>query len=511
MPLKDEIQCRLIWRKFISPYKLNSWPYSLKSSFDQLSSSVPFAVLSLLSLCFGGRVGFEVLTAKVVIQAWLEARATLAITDLIMHFVHRWMHEQAYFLHKKHHSGKADLMSFLSARFDLVDLLAEFGAGLPVLRPPTTTHDTASTGTQPTVMLHLGSLALFWCLTNLQLLSLHQHELALGQGNQQRTNTNSAAAFLSMPRVIALYFPQFHPDPINDRLWRVNFTDWDSLRRAPKTNRLGYQIPRPTELGYYDLSDAASDIRRKQGELAREYGIDAFAYHHYWFYDEEHPGPNLETPLELMLEDGEPDVQFCLHWAAMKWVNTWQSSGGNSSVMKQPKDGVLQLQNFPDPNEAEGLSKIEEHYNWLRRFFHHKNYIKIDGQPLFMLYQKKPKAAPVLDEFRRLAIEDGFSGMYFTVGLTRPHGDLQSFFPFRGIQRFKGFDAYNATVAYPNPADWTNRTLTVPDWCIEASLKGGDIAVKRRDQKHSTEIPGIIVSFDNTPRRSFEEAIERHG
>ena len=142
----------------------------------------------------------------------------------------------------------------------------------------------------------LGSLALFWFLTNLQLLSLHSQNLALGQGNQQRTNTNSAAAHLSLPRILALYFPQFHPDPINDRLWGVNFTDWDSLRRAPKTNRLGYQIPRPTELGYYDLSDTASDVRRKQGELAREYGIDAFAYHHYWFYDEEYPGPNLETP-----------------------------------------------------------------------------------------------------------------------------------------------------------------------------------------------------------------------
>ena len=133
MPLKDEIQCRVLWKKFISPYKLNSWPYSWKASFDQLSSSVLFAFLSLLSLSFGGRISFEVLTAKVVMRAWLEARATLAITDLMMHFVHRWMHEQAYFLHKKHHSGKADLMSLLSTSFDLFDLLAEFGAGLPVL------------------------------------------------------------------------------------------------------------------------------------------------------------------------------------------------------------------------------------------------------------------------------------------------------------------------------------------------------------------------------------------
>lgn len=366
----------------------------------------------------------------------------------------------------------------------------------------------------------LGSLVLLWSLTSYKLISLHsrqhipvnnaddaehhdeEHDVQSVASSPQKVPSQSVLdGASSLPRVVALYFPQFHPDPINDRLWGANFTDWDSLRNAPKLNRMGYAIPRPTELGYYDLSDDTSGVRRKQGELAREYGIDAFAYHHYWFYDEDHPGPNLHRPLELMLLDGEPDVPFCLHWAAMKWVNTWQSSGGETSERQQPKDGVLQLQYFPDPNEVEGRSRIADHYKWLRRFFHHKNYIKINGQPLFMLYQKKPGAVPVLEEFRRLAIEDGFTGMYFTVGLTRPHADLQSFFPFRGIQRFKGFDTYNATVAYPNPADWSNRSLTVPEWCENENAKDGSISRRR-----STEIPGIIVSFDNTPRRSFEDA-----
>jgi len=133
MPIKDEIQCRFLWRKFVSPYKLNSWPYSWRSSLEQLSSSVAFAFLSLLSLCFGRQISFEALSAEVVFRAWLEARATLAITDFMMHFAHRWMHEKAYFLHKKHHEGNSDLTSSLSVKFDLLDLLAEFGAGLPVL------------------------------------------------------------------------------------------------------------------------------------------------------------------------------------------------------------------------------------------------------------------------------------------------------------------------------------------------------------------------------------------
>jgi len=326
--------------------------------------------------------------------------------------------------------------------------------------------------------------------------------------------SNEPPQWPDLPRVLAFYFPQFHADTINDRLWGENFTDWDSLRSAPKLNRLGYPIPRPTELGYYDLSDASSDVARRQGELAKKYKVDGFAYHHYWFYDEEHPGPNLHAPLELMLKNGHPDLPFLLHWCAMKWVSTWQSSGLKNDNL--PVDGVLQLQYFPGPEETEFRTRVKEHYDWLRRFFHHKNYIKVNGQPVLMLYQKKPRAAPVLEEFRRLAMKDGFPGLYFTVGLTRPHAHLQSFFPFRGIQRFKGFDVYNKTVAYPNPSDWSNRSLEVPKWCIDQNselLAVGDPAGEtwkrqssRNTKQRTIEIPGMLVAFDNSPRRKFEDA-----
>jgi len=132
MSIKDEIQCRFLWRKFISPYKVNSLSCSWKPSLEHFSFSSPSAVLSLLGLCCGGKVSFEVLSAKTVVQAWLENGAMLAVSDVIMHFLHKWMHEKAYFLHKKHHEGKADLTSSLFNSFDLLDLFAEGGAGILV-------------------------------------------------------------------------------------------------------------------------------------------------------------------------------------------------------------------------------------------------------------------------------------------------------------------------------------------------------------------------------------------
>lgn len=300
-----------------------------------------------------------------------------------------------------------------------------------------------------------------------------------------------------LPRVLALVFPQFHRDPLNDHLWGEGFTDWDNLRKAPAQNRLGFNIPRPTELGYYDYTHTAP--RKKQGELAREYDIDGFVYHHYWFYDPDRPGPSLHAPLVEMLKDGHPDVPFALHWCAMKWTNTWSGNVGPEFVFKEA--GVLQKQYFPEKGDD---PLIVEHYNWLKHFFHHPNYIKVDGKPLFMMYQRKPGSMVVLRKFRELAVQDGFPGLYFTVGLNKAHEHLLNVEDESLTQQFErlvtrtlSFNLYDKVVSYPNPNDWSKgRSLEVPQWC-----KQGQSKVERL-----TDIVGILSSFDNTPRRNFEEA-----
>lgn len=134
MPIKDEIQCRILWRKFISPYKLQSWPYNWKSFLDQLTTSVPFAVLSLLLLCFADMFSFDsILHPKVLLQVWSETLAVTLVADAAMHFLHSWMHKKAYFLHKNHHKGNTDLMSFFTPLFDSLDFVFEFGVAVPVL------------------------------------------------------------------------------------------------------------------------------------------------------------------------------------------------------------------------------------------------------------------------------------------------------------------------------------------------------------------------------------------
>ena len=178
--------------------------------------------------------------------------------------------------------------------------------------------------------------------------------------------------------------------------------DWNNVNASPSHNRYGTPILRPTELGYYDLLDP--EIRYRQGELAKEYGIDGFIYHHYWFY---HMllGPSLNSVLDKMLDDGYPDLPFALNWAQESWTNSW--NGKHNYHHDGGKDPILLVEQlYPDANTF----FVEEHYEYLKKFFHHKNYILVNGCPLLFVYgnSQRPEVLSIRQKLRELAIADGF-------------------------------------------------------------------------------------------------------
>lgn len=205
------------------------------------------------------------------------------------------------------------------------------------------------------------------------------------------------------PRIIALYLPQFHPIPENDRWWGPGFTEWTNVAKAKPLFK-GHQQPRiPADLGFYDLR--LPETRIQQAELAKTAGIDGFCYYHYWFG---HGKQLLERPFHEVVETGKPDFPFCICWANHTWSNkTWESK----SAMQ--KDSILIKQEYP------GKDDDIEHFMSLLPAFKDNRYMKIDGKLLFVIYSvfDFPHVDRFLETWRTLAKAHGLPGFHF-VGMT---------------------------------------------------------------------------------------------
>jgi len=194
-------------------------------------------------------------------------------------------------------------------------------------------------------------------------------------------------------RLIAFYLPQFHPIPENDKWWGTGFTEWTNVVKARPLFEGHYQPILPADLGFYDLR--VPEIRLAQANLARDYGIEAFCYWHYWFNGKR----LLERPFNEVLESGEPDFPFCLGWANDSWTGIWHGCA----------DKTLIAQTYP------GEKDERAHFYALLKAFNDKRYLKIEGKPLFLIYKPYmlPNPNKFIDHWRNLAVKEGLPGMYF--------------------------------------------------------------------------------------------------
>ncbi len=211
------------------------------------------------------------------------------------------------------------------------------------------------------------------------------------------TSTKSNAMPEKRARVIAHYLPQFHPIPENDAWWGKGFTEWTNVAKAKPLFRGHYQPRVPADLGFYDLR--VPEARQAQADMAREYGVEAFCYWHYWFAGER----LLERPFNEVLRSGEPDFPFCLGWANATWSGIWYGA---------PKT-VLKEQTYP------GLKDHEAHFYTLLEAFNDPRYLTVDGKPFFLLFRpmELPDSKRVTDFWRELAVKNGLKGLHL-VGLS---------------------------------------------------------------------------------------------
>lgn len=195
--------------------------------------------------------------------------------------------------------------------------------------------------------------------------------------------------------VLAVVYPQYHAIPENDAAYGVGFVEWTLLNKTPDHfGALQTMRPHP-DIGYYNMLSYAH--RRKMRILADHFGVDGFIWYHY-FLNERFI---LNRPTELMLLDGEPDTKFCFCYANEAWSRNWD--GSNRDVTLEHTYG--------------SSTTMLHHYQYMRQFFQHKNYILHNGKPLFIFYRTEQEDGKELHKlmriWRRAAVMDGFRGISF--------------------------------------------------------------------------------------------------
>ena len=280
-------------------------------------------------------------------------------------------------------------------------------------------------------------------------------------------------------RAVAFYLPQYFPIPENDEWWGRGFTEWTNVASARRLFP-GHQQPTlPSELGFYDLR--VPETRAAQAELAKQYGVEAFVYWHYWFGDGDRI---LDRPFHEVLASGEPDHSFCLAWANQTWTGIWHGA----------KDRVLKQQRYP------GADDERRHFAELLPAFADPRYLTVDGRPVFYVFRPEelPNAADFVERWQAMAIEAGLSGLYLVAEMS----DLLGRGPAYTASMGDGFDA---AVYMRLPAEVTPSSVLRMRLLRKAMRGGPEIysysdTVMAQSRRGPHIQPCVYPNWDNTPR-----------
>lgn len=315
------------------------------------------------------------------------------------------------------------------------------------------------------------------------------------------------------PKLIAMYFPQFHAIKENDEWWGKGFTDWINVKKGQPAYESHYQPRVPLDSNYYDQSQL--ETVRNQVELAAKYGVYGFCHYHYWFDGKQ----LLDTPTNLMLENKDINFPFCLSWANETWSRRWDG---------QDHDILIQQKHPPK------RKSWKRHFDYLIKVWSDERAIKVDGRPIFIIYRPHyiPNINEMLDFWQDEAVKSGLKGLYFIAQKQYEFVNSDCLDRFDAVFQFQPFESI-----YRNSRPLIRRALGLYRNCsplikraIPAFLKKSWSSLKSRSmnrltiydydevwkhvmefhqEKNITTFPGAFVDWDNTARYQERATILR--
>lgn len=285
-----------------------------------------------------------------------------------------------------------------------------------------------------------------------------------------------------MPRLIAFYLTQFHPIPENDLWWGKGFTEWTNVTKSEPMFEGHYQPHLPTDFGFYDLR--VRDVRRDQIKVAKEFGIDGFCYHYYWFSGRR----ILNQPLDDMLSDPESDMPFCLCWANENWTRRWDAADHE----------VLIAQEYLPEDDLDFIKSLVP-------FFEDKRYIRVDEKPFLIVYraQHLPNARRTVERWRDYCRSIGLGEIHVCAALTHGNEDYTQF----------GFDSGVEFPPHNLRSGNINNQLNFHSFFRGNVIDYADIALSfiNRVYKSKRVFKTVFPSWDNTARTKERALVVNNG
>lgn len=172
--------------------------------------------------------------------------------------------------------------------------------------------------------------------------------------------------------IAAFLYPGYaSDDPRLRPFWPFGIGEWETVANMQQRNPGHYWNRKPL-WGY--INEADPNVMAMEIDAATEHGVNVFIFDWYW-YDGR---PFMETTLDngFLKAKNVDKMKFYLMWANHYWGEVV-----DTRLTRYIKDNNAIWEGKVDRQEFEKLCKRN-----IEKYFKHPQYYKIDGKPVFMIY-----------------------------------------------------------------------------------------------------------------------------
>jgi len=292
--------------------------------------------------------------------------------------------------------------------------------------------------------------------------------------------------------VAAYVWPSCHFEERNaTMLWPEGMGEWEVIRKGSPRFEGHYQPKVP--LWGYEMDDDPA-VMEKWIDVASEHGVNVFIFDWYWFDG----GPFLESSLNngFLQAKNNDKMHFYLMWANHDVKkNYWNH-------YKYDSDSLLWTGSVDQENFRIIVDRV------IGQYFHVPNYFKIDGKPVFSIFNFHKfvedcngldGAKEALDYFRDECIRAGLPGLHVQI------------IAFGGNEKNPGILRYDLSDGKSNSELVSYlgiNSVTKYNWGqaegLEDYIVWGEESMRRRENwDEALDIPyfpNVSIGWDDTPR-----------